>query len=82
MSCEPKCKKTASIVNPRGPRLMVSEPGNLKYPIPHTVHPQCESCQQEEAREILEEIKLCELFNFDQTLIRRYKKVMEWTKGK
>lgn len=76
MACDPKCQKTASLAGPHGPRLMVSEPGNLKYPVPHTVHPQCASCQEEERKAIMEEIKLAELFNFDQDLIRRYKKAM------
>lgn len=76
MSCIPPCKKTASLAGTNGPRVMVSEPGNLKYPVPHTVHPQCLSCQEETARAIMEEIKICELFDFDQNLIGRYKKVM------
>lgn len=76
MACSPGCKKTASLAGPRGPRIMISEPGNTKFPIPHTAHPQCKSCQEEEAREIMEEIKLCEFLNFDQDLIARYKKVM------
>jgi len=78
MSCQPPCKKTASLAGPHGPRIMVSEPGNKKYPVPYSPHPQCKSCAEEEAREIAEEIKLCELFNFDQALISRYKKAMGW----
>jgi len=64
MSCEPGCKKTASLAGPRGPRIMISQPGNPKFPIPHTPHPQCQSCQQEEKKAIEEEIKICELFDF------------------
>ncbi len=81
MSCTPKCSKTASLAGPGGPRIMISEPGNLKYPMPHTPHPQCKECQEEEAKAINEEIKICELFNWDQDLIARYKKVMSWNKG-
>jgi hypothetical protein len=52
---------------------MVSQGG--KFP-PGTPHPQCLDCQEEERKAIEEELKICELFNFDQDLIRRYKKVM------
>jgi hypothetical protein len=51
MSCSPKCKKTASLDN--GRRVMVSEPGNPKYPIPFTPHPQCEQCRRDEWDEML-----------------------------
>ena len=77
MSCKPPCQKTASLAGKNGPRIMVSEPGNKKYPVPFTPHPQCQSCQEEEAEAIAQEIKIAEMFNFDQDMIRRYKKVME-----
>ena len=75
MACIPGCKKTASLAGPRGPRIMVSQAGNFKFS-PGTPQPQCLECQKEEAKAIEEEIKICELFNFDQDLIARYKKVM------
>jgi len=53
MSCTPRCKKTASLDGKR--RIMVSEPGNRKYPIPFTCHRQCDECVKEE----IEEIRYC-----------------------
>lgn len=78
MSCLPKCKKTASLAGHGGRRIMISEPGNEKFPIPFTAHEQCKSCAEEEAREMMEEIKLAESLNWDQSLIARYKKVTGW----
>lgn len=69
MSCLPKCWKTASLEN--GKRVMISAPGNSKFPS-HTKHPQCPECAAEE----LEEAKLAILFNNDKSLIEKYKKVM------
>lgn len=44
----------------RGHRIMVSQPGNEKFPIPHTPHPQCPSCAEEDRREMLEQIARAE----------------------
>jgi len=35
---------------------MVSQPGNSKFPIPYTVHEQCQSCAAEEYQDMLSEI--------------------------
>lgn len=71
MPCRPACWKTACYEN--GKRLMISAPGNPKFPISHTKHGQCPECIAEE----LEEAKLAVLFNNDKDLIERYKKVMK-----
>lgn len=74
MSCKPACWKTACLEN--GKRVMISAPGNSKFPIAHTKHPQCPECAAEE----LEEAKLAVFFNNDKSLIAKYKKVMGKTK--
>lgn len=45
--CNPPCMRTASH-DGRGHRIMVSLPGNEKFPIPHTPHPQCSTCAEED----------------------------------
>ena len=55
MPCFPSCIKTTSI-DGQGHRIMISTPGNLQYPVPHTAHPQCESCLKEEIAEMLADI--------------------------
>jgi len=72
MSCNPKCQKTASLAGPRGPRLMVSQPGNPKFPIPHTPHPQCPECAKEE----LAHAKLMVAFGNDLALVERYERLI------
>lgn len=56
MSCEPKCLKTASLSGPGGNRIMMSQPGNLQFPIAHTPHPQCPECAAAEYKEMMNDI--------------------------
>lgn len=70
MVCDPKCHKTASLDGPGGNRIMVSQPGNPKFP-PHTPHPQCQECAEEEYREIMEKI----VFEGNPDLLEKYKKI-------
>ena len=68
--CNPHCAFTASH-DGMGRRIMISMPGNSKFSIPHTVHPQCESCASDE----MEEARLAVLFKNDRALIEKYKKM-------
>lgn len=53
--CGSKCHKTSS-VDSTGHRIMVSVAGNEKFPIPHTPHSQCPSCEKSEMAEALAQI--------------------------
>jgi hypothetical protein len=72
MSCNPliKCAFTAAL-DGNGRRVMISMADNKKYPIPHTVHPRCDSCADEE----LAHGKLMVLFNNDTGLVEQYEKL-------
>ena len=57
--CDPPCHKTASLSGPGGPRIMVSQSGNKKFPA-HTPHPQCPECSSAEYHQMLAEINRLE----------------------
>lgn len=71
MPCNPKCHFTATI-HSSGKRLMISAGGNSKFP-QGTPHPMCDECVEV----MREEAELGILFNNDQKMIERYKKLKE-----
>jgi hypothetical protein len=50
---------------------MVSQPGNLKFPIPGTPHPQCSECAREEYEAIMEKI----VFEGHEDLLEKFKRI-------
>lgn len=56
MPCQSECMLTASLSND-GRRIMISMPGNEKFPEYHTVHPQCWSCVEEQEKTMRLEIE-------------------------
>lgn len=71
MVCDPKCHKTASLDGPGGNRIMISQPGNKKFPIPYSPHPQCEQCSREEYESIMEKV----VFEGHEDLLEKFKKI-------
>jgi hypothetical protein len=72
MSCDPKCVHTA-MIGPDGKKQMISFLGNTKFPIPHTVHSQCDEC----VKEMIEHGRLMILFNNDFKMVSEYEKLMD-----
>jgi len=72
MVCDPKCFFTAALDGPRGRRLMISAGGKGKFP-QGTLHPICDECASEQ----LEDARLGCLFDNNQEMIQRYKKMMK-----
>jgi hypothetical protein len=56
MPCSPECIKTASLGPGKG-RIVLSQDGNWKYPIPHTPHEQCPDCVAVEYAELMKDIQ-------------------------
>jgi hypothetical protein len=57
---------------------MVSLPGNEEFPIPHTPHPQCPSCAEEDYQEALRQIKAAKeaiAFQGCDGLLEKYKRL-------
>jgi len=69
MPCNPKCHFSASM-DLDGNRLMISAGGKSKFPL-NVVHKMCDEC----AKGMLEEAELGIMFNNDQGMIERYKKL-------
>jgi hypothetical protein len=71
--CKPGCVKTAS-TDCAGHRIMLSEPGNSKFPIAHTPHPQCGPCALQDCAEAMEQIAR-QFPDSEEALFARFEKV-------
>jgi hypothetical protein len=58
MPCLPGCIKTTALSElSGGSRIMISQPGNKKYPEAHTPHPQCKDCAAAEYAELMKDVQ-------------------------
>lgn len=71
MSCSPKCFFTATL-DSSGRRLMITAPGNKKFPTPDFLHPRCPECAAEE----LMHAKVMVLCGNNRDLVERYERLI------